>query len=62
MAQCTKGGVSLDELNLETMESKIEEGLYFVGELIDYDGICGGYNLNNAWLTGIKAGEDVSNK
>lgn len=59
MAQCTKGGVALHELNLDTMESLLVKNLYFTGELIDYDGICGGYNLNNAWLTGMKAGKDV---
>lgn len=55
-AQCTSGGVSLDEIDMDTMMSKIHEGLYFAGEVIDYDGPCGGYNLQNAWETGIKAG------
>lgn len=59
MAQCTKGGVSLDELDTETMESKITEGLFITGELTDYDGPCGGYNLQNAWETGLKAGRNV---
>lgn len=55
-AQVTKGGVALDEIDLNTMESKVASGLYFAGEVIDYDGPCGGYNLHNAWLTGLKAG------
>lgn len=61
-AQVTKGGVSLDEINLETMESKLVEGLYFAGEVIDYDGPCGGYNLHNAWITGMKSGKDMANR
>lgn len=55
-AQVTKGGVSTAEIDEESMESSIVPGLYFAGEVIDYDGPCGGYNLHNAWLTGIKAG------
>lgn len=55
-AQCTAGGVNLDEIDLRTMESKSVRNLYFAGEIIDYDGPCGGYNLQNAWETGIRAG------
>ena len=55
-AQCTSGGLAASEINMRTMESKTVKGLYFAGEIIDYDGPCGGYNLNNAWWTGIKAG------
>lgn len=57
MAQVTKGGISSAEIDEETMESKVAPGLYFAGEITDYDGPCGGYNLYNAWLTGITAGE-----
>ena len=56
-SQVTAGGVSLDEIDMDTMESKVVPGLYFAGEVIDYDGPCGGYNLTNAWITGIKAGK-----
>lgn len=56
-AQCTAGGVSLDEVDPETMESKLVPGLYFSGEVLDYDGPCGGYNLYNAWTTGLAAGK-----
>jgi predicted Rossmann fold flavoprotein len=56
-AQCTAGGVSLEEIHMDTMESKFVPGLYFAGEIIDYDGPCGGFNLQNAWETGIKAGK-----
>jgi predicted flavoprotein YhiN len=59
-AQCTSGGIPICEINMDTMESKIARGLYFAGELIDYDGPCGGYNLNNAWETGIKAGKAMA--
>ncbi len=56
-AQCTAGGVPFDEINPETMESKLVPGLYFSGEVLDYDGPCGGYNLYNAWTTGLAAGK-----
>lgn len=55
-AQCTGGGIPLAEIEAETGESKLQEGLYFTGEILDYDGPCGGYNLNHAWLTGERAG------
>ena len=42
------------------MESRIVKNLYFAGEVIDYDGPCGGYNLQNAWETGIKAGKEMA--
>ncbi len=58
-AQCTSGGVDLEEINIDTMESKLVKGLFFGGEIIDYDGPCGGYNLQNAWLNGIKAGHNI---
>ena len=55
-AQVTKGGVSLAEIDMDTMESFVIPGLFFAGEIIDYDGPCGGYNLQNAWETGLRAG------
>lgn len=60
-AQVCAGGVCLDEVNPETMESKLVEGLYLVGELLDVDGICGGYNLQWAWATGKIAGTHAGN-
>jgi len=54
-AQATSGGVKLDELDVATYESKICSGLYITGELLDYDGPCGGFNLSNAWLSGLHA-------
>ncbi len=60
-AQVTKGGVALNEINMETMESIICKDLYFAGEIMDFDGPCGGFNLQNAWETGIKAGKGMAN-
>ena len=53
-AQCTSGGIDLNELD-ENYQSKIEDGVFFAGEVVDYDGPCGGYNLTNAFASGIKA-------
>lgn len=52
----TAGGVSMDEVNSRTMESSKAKGLYFAGEILDIDGISGGYNLQFAWSTGYLAG------
>jgi hypothetical protein len=59
-AQVTCGGVPLDEVNLDTMESLCCPGLYLAGELLDVDGICGGYNLQWAWSSGHLAGENAA--
>ena len=56
-AETVTGGVSLDEID-EHCKSLIVPNLYITGELIDIDARCGGYNLTNAWITGILAGED----
>jgi len=53
----TAGGISTDEINPETMESKIVKGLYLAGEVIDLDASTGGYNLQIAFSTGYLAGE-----
>lgn len=55
-AQVCGGGVSLDEINLSTMESLKVSGLYFAGEILDVDGKCGGYNLHWAFASGRLAG------
>lgn len=55
--QVCQGGVSVNEINDMTMESKKVKGLYFAGEIVDVDGICGGYNLQWAWSSGYKAGK-----
>ena len=58
-AQVCAGGVSLQEIDIKSMESLLTEGLYFAGELLDVDGICGGYNLQWAWASGYLAGKHV---
>ena len=55
-AEVTAGGVSLEEVNFRTMESKLVPGLYFVGEILDCDGRIGGFNFQWAWATGRLAG------
>lgn len=55
-SQVTAGGVSIDEINSKTLESKLVEGLYFTGEVLDIDGRCGGFNLQWAWSSGYLAG------
>ncbi|WP_320034729.1 NAD(P)/FAD-dependent oxidoreductase [Halarcobacter sp.] len=56
-AMITRGGVSLKEINPKTMQSKIIEGLYFCGEVMDLDGPCGGYNLQWSFASGNLAGK-----
>jgi len=58
-AQVCSGGVSLEEINLSTMESKLIKNLYIIGELLDITGDCGGYNLGVAWRTGLLAGTAI---
>ena len=59
-AQICTGGIPVTDIDIETLESKLVKNLYFVGEIIDIDGICGGYNLHFAWATGYIAGKSVS--
>ena len=59
-AQVSAGGVSLKEIDMETMQSCITKDLYLAGELLDVDGICGGYNLQWAWATGYLAGKHAA--
>jgi predicted Rossmann fold flavoprotein len=56
----TCGGVSLREVDFRTMQSRICPGLYFAGEILDIDGITGGYNFQSAWTTGWIAGQSMS--
>lgn len=58
-AQVCSGGLSLDEININTMESKKIKNLYIIGELLDIDGDCGGYNLTLAFITGYLAGISI---
>ena len=54
-AQVTAGGIKSREINPKNLESKLVEGLYFAGEILDIDGQCGGYNLQWAWSSGYLA-------
>lgn len=56
-AEVTTGGVALDEVDPVTLESRIVPGLHFAGEILDLDGLIGGYNFQAAWSTGWLAGE-----
>jgi len=56
----TRGGVSVDEVQPKTMESRICPGLFFAGEVLDVDGPCGGYNLQMCWSTGALAGRSAA--
>ena len=55
----TAGGIDLNEINSKTMESKLVDGLYFCGEVIDVDGLTGGFNLQNCWSTGFVVGSSL---
>lgn len=56
----TCGGVSLKEVDFKTMQSKICPGLFFSGEILDIDGVTGGFNFQNAWTTGFIAGSTAT--
>jgi predicted Rossmann fold flavoprotein len=58
-AEVTAGGVTLDEVDSRTMQSKRQPGLYFAGEVLDLDGWIGGYNFQSAWSTGWLAGKQL---
>jgi predicted Rossmann fold flavoprotein len=58
-AEVTAGGVKLSEVNSSTMESKLVSGLYFAGEILDLDGLIGGFNFQSAWSTGWLAGQSA---
>lgn len=59
-SQVSAGGVDLKEIDLTTMESKIIPNLYIVGEIVDVDGDCGGYNITFASISGMLAGMEVN--
>ena len=58
-AQVTAGGADTKEFNPKTMESKKHKGLYCIGEMLNVDGLCGGYNLWWAWSSGRLCGENL---
>ena len=57
----TSGGVDLNEVDSKTMQSKIVPNLYFCGEVLDIDGFCGGFNLQNCWSTAYVAAQGIIN-
>lgn len=61
-AQVCAGGVSLQEVRPDTLESRLAPGLYFAGEMLDVDGPCGGYNLQWAWSSGFVAGRAATGR
>ena len=58
-AQVCAGGISADDLDVNTLMSQLVPGLFFCGEILDVDGICGGYNLQWAWSSGFVAGDSA---
>jgi predicted Rossmann fold flavoprotein len=58
----TCGGVKLSEINFKTMESRKQPGLFFAGEVLDVDGVTGGFNFQNAWTTGWLAGQAAAER
>lgn len=58
-AQACAGGIKTEEIHIKTLESGLIPGIYFAGEILDVDGICGGYNLQWAWASGYVAGSAV---
>ncbi len=56
----TCGGIKLSEIDANTMQSKIVKGLYFAGEIMDIDGITGGFNFQNAWTSGWIAAKSIA--
>jgi predicted Rossmann fold flavoprotein len=58
----TCGGVHLKDVNLKTMESKLTPGVFFAGEVLDIDGVTGGFNFQAAWTTGRIAGEAIAQR
>jgi predicted Rossmann fold flavoprotein len=61
-AEVTAGGVDLKELKGATLESRLQEGLYFAGEVVDVDGRIGGFNLHWAWASGVAAARAIVKK
>ena len=56
----TCGGVSTDDVDMRTMESRLHDGIFYAGEVLDIDGITGGFNFQNAWTTGYLAGQAIA--
>ena len=59
-AQITVGGAEVSEFNPKTMESRLVKGLYCAGEILNVDSVCGGFNLQWAWSSGLLAGRSAA--
>lgn len=59
-AQVCRGGINVSDVDPDTLESLIVPGVYFAGEILDVDGMCGGYNLQWAWSSGAVAGKNAA--
>ena len=59
-AQVCRGGIDTKDVHPDTLESRYVPGLYFAGEILDVDGMCGGYNLTWAWASGAVSGREAS--
>ena len=58
----TAGGIRLNDIDVNTMQSKILPGLYFAGEIMDVDGVTGGFNFQHAWTSGFIAASSVAGR
>lgn len=61
-AQVTKGGIKTEDIDEKTNESKLKRGLFIIGEALDIDGDCGGYNLTYAFVSGILAAREIKRR
>jgi predicted flavoprotein YhiN len=61
-AQIVMGGISLDEIYKDTLELKKYPNIYTIGEVMDIDGECGGFNLSWAWASALSVSETIMNK
>ena len=61
-AQVTKGGIDVKDIDSNTLESKLIKGLFVVGEMLDVDGDCGGYNLHWAFASGLTVAKELENR
>ncbi|MCR5224355.1 MAG: NAD(P)/FAD-dependent oxidoreductase, partial [Bacilli bacterium] len=58
-SEATQGGISLQDIDINTLESKQVKDLYLIGEVLDVDGKCGGYNLGFAWMSALKVSDHI---
>ena len=58
-SEATQGGISLKDIDINTLESKKVKDLYLIGEVLDVDGKCGGYNLGFAWMSALKVSDHI---